>query len=319
MITIIIPYFNAENTLLNVALSLVDQLFSGAELLLVDDGSDDKSSLYFSEINRRAEKKGVVVSQIILEANSGLLAARIAGAKAAKFSYVGFLDADDYLFNIDRAELELIALNNYDVALYRFLYCDQQLRVHDELIPPANLSAATAFKDNLLSWKFTTMGLYRKDFYLAGENVFAPQLACAEEVYFKYIFSKVKNIFCARIKYFYVQNPSSISKSLNVKNLTKILSYDSFVKRLKEDGCSSNDIFLASTCTLNIAHEQMRTILSVEGSNALILGNALQMHANDVFWKRRAWIDCFHFAYPWVSLKNIVKLVYLLLFCVRSR
>ena len=136
MISIIIPYYNAKNTLLDVALNAVGQLFYGTELILVDDGSVNQSSTFIPEIDRAAKNKGVILSYIKLNHNSGLLAARIVGARAALFSHVGFLDADDYISNIDPTEIKYIVENNFDVSLYRFLYCDEKLRVQQMSLFP---------------------------------------------------------------------------------------------------------------------------------------------------------------------------------------
>lgn len=313
MISIVVPYYNAKDTLLDVALNAVAQLFPGAELILVDDGSVDQSSTLVPEIDRAAKNKGVLLRHIELSHNSGLLSARIVGARAALFSHVGFLDADDYISNINPGEIEYIVANNFDVALYRFLYCDEKLYVHDELVPPFGLSAKTAFRENLMSWKFTTMGIYNRELYISCPDCFLKGFACAEEVYFKYLFMKVNKIHNSHVKYFYVQNPLSYSKSMSIQRLTKILSYHSLVEIMKEERCCKEDIFLASTCTLNIAVEQSRTISTLNAFDSSSLKYALKKHIVDVFWKRRAWNGCFNFSYPRVSLKNALKLSYLLL------
>ena len=318
MISIIIPFYNAKDTLLDVALNAVEQLFYGAELILVDDGSVNQSSNLIPEIDRAAKNKGVILNHIKLSKNSGLLAARIFGARAALFSHVGFLDADDYISNIDPAEIEYIVANNFDVALYRFLYCDEKLRVHDELVPPSDLSAKTAFRENLMSWKFTTMGIYNRELYISCPNYFLTRFSCAEEVYFKYIFMKVKKIHNSRVEYFYVQNPLSHSKSMSIQRLTKILSYHRLVEIMKEERCCKEDIFLASTCTLNIAVEQSRTISTLKRFDSASLEDVLRKNIVAVFWKSRAWSRCFHFSYPKISLKNSLKLSYLLVFVARS-
>ena len=318
MISIIIPYYNAKNTLLDVALNAVGQLFYGTELILVDDGSVDQSSTFIPEIDRAAKNKGVILSYIKLNHNSGLLAARIVGARAALFSHVGFLDADDYISNIDPTEIKYIVENNFDVSLYRFLYCDEKLRVNKELVPPSDLSAKTAFRENLMSWKFTTMGIYNKNLYLSCQNYFFTRFACTEEVYFKYLFLKVKTIHKSRIKYFYVQNSLSQSNSMSSKTLTKILSYNTLVEIMKEEGCCKEDIFLASTCTLNIALEQSRIISTLKNVDSSPLKDLLRKNIVTVFKKRQAFNRCFHYYYPRISFKNAIKLSYLLLFFARS-
>ena len=94
MISFIIPIFNAEKYISRCIDSIKKQSFDDWELLLVDDGSDDKSALicdiYASSDSRiRAFHKD----------NEGVSSARNYGLEYAKGEWIWFVDSDDYILN----------------------------------------------------------------------------------------------------------------------------------------------------------------------------------------------------------------------------
>lgn len=91
-ISVIIPVYKAENTLSRCIDSVLSQTFTDHEVILVDDGSPDKSG----EICDRyaLEHENITV---IHQENSGVSAARNRGLETARSEYVMFLDSDDYL------------------------------------------------------------------------------------------------------------------------------------------------------------------------------------------------------------------------------
>ena len=91
-VSIIVPIYNVEKYIGNLIESLQNQSLKGIEIILVDDGSPDKSG----EI---CDKYGTDDARInvIHKRNGGVSAARNDGLKAAKGEYVIFCDSDDWL------------------------------------------------------------------------------------------------------------------------------------------------------------------------------------------------------------------------------
>lgn len=105
MISIIIPLYNKEKYIKRTLLSVLSQKFHKFELIIVDDGSTDKSLSIVSAINDYR-------INIIKKNNSGVSAARNMGIKMAKYSYIAFLDADDY-WDENYLEKISILINTY--------------------------------------------------------------------------------------------------------------------------------------------------------------------------------------------------------------
>jgi glycosyltransferase involved in cell wall biosynthesis len=92
LLSIIVPVYNAENTIPRCIESILAQTYSQFELILVNDGSADKSL----EICRSYEK---IDSRIIVldGPNGGVSKARNKGLDIAKGSVWGFVDSDDWI------------------------------------------------------------------------------------------------------------------------------------------------------------------------------------------------------------------------------
>ena len=110
-ISVIVPVYNVEKWLNMCIDSILAQSYKNLEIILVNDGSTDKSKdicdQYLKEDNR------VKVFDIL---NSGQSVARNIGLKEAKGDYILFIDSDDYIS--DKAIIEkfinILDSNNYD-------------------------------------------------------------------------------------------------------------------------------------------------------------------------------------------------------------
>ena len=90
MISVIIPLYNKERTILSSIESVLSQSFQDIELIVVDDGSTDSSVSVVESIDDGRLR-------LIKQENAGPGAARNTGARQAKGEWLVFLDADDEL------------------------------------------------------------------------------------------------------------------------------------------------------------------------------------------------------------------------------
>jgi glycosyltransferase involved in cell wall biosynthesis len=92
-ISVVIPTFNARDTVLRALQSVIEQTHLPSEIIIVDDASNDGT---WAEINRFAEQyREYTVKTIRLQQNVGPAEARNAGWNIADNKYIAFLDADD--------------------------------------------------------------------------------------------------------------------------------------------------------------------------------------------------------------------------------
>lgn len=96
--SIIVPVYNSEEYISECIESVLNQTYDSWELILVDDGSVDRSG----EICRGYELKDSRIT-VISKKNTGALDSRLKGLKTAKGKYILGLDADD-LYDQDLLE-----------------------------------------------------------------------------------------------------------------------------------------------------------------------------------------------------------------------
>jgi glycosyltransferase involved in cell wall biosynthesis len=94
-VSVILPFYNAEKTLIRSLKSVLDQTRSPAQVICINDGSTDGSLAVLENfIATRPDRD--VVTVVNLPANGGVYVARNAGLDAATQPYLAFQDADDF-------------------------------------------------------------------------------------------------------------------------------------------------------------------------------------------------------------------------------
>ncbi len=93
LISVIIPIFNCENTIVRCVNSILEQSYQNMEIILIDDASTDRTYKICKEYFSGNEK----IIFIRHRANQGVSAARNSGLQQAKGEYISFCDADDYM------------------------------------------------------------------------------------------------------------------------------------------------------------------------------------------------------------------------------
>ena len=91
-ISVVIPMYNAEKTILNVLDSVKNQTFLPHEIVIVNDGSTDRS---LQIVQKYKEENKKIPIQLIDKKNGGVSSARNLGMKVAQGDWIALLDSDD--------------------------------------------------------------------------------------------------------------------------------------------------------------------------------------------------------------------------------
>lgn len=91
-VSIIIPVYNVEQQIARCIQSVINQTYQKLEIILVDDGSRDRSGIICDEYRLNDSR-----IKVIHKENGGVSSARNLGLECATGSYVVFLDGDDAL------------------------------------------------------------------------------------------------------------------------------------------------------------------------------------------------------------------------------
>lgn len=122
-VSIIIPVYNAEKFLKRAVDSILAQTIGEWEILLVDDGSKDKSREVMESYSDER------IRCFFCEQNAGPARARNIGLKNATGQYIAFLDADDF-WRPDKLQkqLEFMEKNKYPFSFTSYEFADENAR-----------------------------------------------------------------------------------------------------------------------------------------------------------------------------------------------
>lgn len=107
LFSILIPVYNVEDYISFCIESVIKQSYSKFEIILVDDGSTDKSGMICDEFKKMYTDK----IKVIHKENAGSISARRTGLKNVTGDYVCFLDSDDLWEKDLLNELQMVIKN----------------------------------------------------------------------------------------------------------------------------------------------------------------------------------------------------------------
>ena len=110
-VSIIVPAFNAENTVAETLDSILSQTFSDFEVIVINDCSNDRTIEVLTSYSERDNRIKVYSNAV----NSGVSFSRNFGVKTASSEWIAFLDSDDK-WREDKLEKQLGLLEEYPDA-----------------------------------------------------------------------------------------------------------------------------------------------------------------------------------------------------------
>ena len=150
-ISVIIPVYKVENYLERCVRSVCNQTYPELEILLIDDGSPDRSGEICDDLARQDAR-----IRVIHKNNGGLSDARNVGMDAATGQYLAFVDSDDWIDPIMFELLHRLCCEHHvDLAecSYRNIFSNSVKEKTTCSGKVIKATAAEAIEGNL-DWKF---------------------------------------------------------------------------------------------------------------------------------------------------------------------
>lgn len=220
-ISIIVPVYKAEKYLHRCLDSILAQTMTDFELLLIDDGSPDRSGEMCDEYSKKDSR-----IRVFHKENGGVASARQLGMDNAQGEYSIHVDPDDW---IDPDMLEKMYLKAKNTGA-EMVICDFMLEFGNRQVHqsqhPEGLRIDDALND-LLMFKFNSgpcNKLIHNSCYKSGSIKFKSGMVCNEDFYvlcqlFVNGLSKVEFIPEPLYHYDKSANPDSISKRVTISHL----------------------------------------------------------------------------------------------------
>lgn len=118
-LSVIIPAYNVEKWIGRCLDSVLNQTFQDIEIIVIDDGSIDKTGEILDEYSLRYDQINVIHQK-----NQGLINVRETGIKLAKGEFIGFIDGDDCVNSVMYQKLIKNAEKyEADISQCGMLYC----------------------------------------------------------------------------------------------------------------------------------------------------------------------------------------------------
>ncbi len=214
LISIVVPAYNAEQTLNSLVEGIQKQTYSNWEMIIVDDGSKDNT---LSLANELANSDARI--RVIHQENKGLSGARNTGIDHMKGDYVTFLDADDFL-QPQMFEAMLLNAKTYDADyissdLYFYGEDSPELGEYDNLLGE-EISKSTAIGKlfDKIGYTSACAKLYRVTLW--KELRYPEDIRFSEDMYIAHLLidQATKIVHLKQYFYYYdVRNQGSLTRS----------------------------------------------------------------------------------------------------------
>ena len=245
LISVIVPIFRVEQYLEQCIQSIRNQTYKNLEIILVDDGSDDRCPQIcdkYAYIDKRVK--------VIHKENGGLDSARKAGISVAMGKYVGYVDGDDWIEPIMYEKL-IEYIHMYDVDIVESGVIDSWSNVERKRTP---YLSEGCYKDRDFIEKVESKLLYVGAFFAHGISPYLCSKLFLKEKIIRYqmiqdltniMFDDVmlslpciaesKKVYISHDCYYhYVVRNNSLKRAIRIEEVKKIFEcYPEFYARFK--------------------------------------------------------------------------------------
>lgn len=216
LLSVIIPIYNVEKYLEDCVMSVINQDFSDYEILLIDDGSTDKSSNIADNLEDKYSRV-----KTFHKSNGGLSDARNYGIRNAGGNYITFIDSDDTVspFYL-RVLYNAFKLNeNIDISVIRYINVSSPTKKYEDSTAIEKnaytfLTGQEATEQMLLQKGYDVSAwakMYKKEFFI--DNMFKKDIVSEDYQLIPKLFLRANQVaYNESIGYYYLQREGSIMK-----------------------------------------------------------------------------------------------------------
>lgn len=261
-LSFIIPVYNREKTIGETLDSIVGQIDDNIEIVIVNDGSTDKTESVINQYIKKYEKN----ISYYKKDNEGVAATRNFGIMHAKGEYIIFVDSDDYIEKNFIEKINVYLNQNYDVIKFKAQCVDENKQLLTKIDGPVFEKVTgeegfnkLVFLDNLID--SPCVYVFKKEIFIKNTLFFRVGTEHEDFGLIPLILLLAKSMISINFYgYNYVQTNDSITRNNNYKKTIKkfedaLLHYDNMLQFIKK---------------INISKETQRNVKTYY-TNAILL------------------------------------------------
>ncbi len=308
-VSVIVPVYNSEGYIKECIRSILRQKKCEIELILIDDGSTDKSLQYMKAY--KAQDKRVC---IIEKSHAGVSEARNCGIAHAAGKYIMFVDADDRIFDTACCRLVSAAEEHHaDIVLgnYEYEYGHKILKrlprlkergyvyddIKDILIDDGTMTGILlgSVCGNLYRMEYLRSKniLFEKDVKINEDGLFNIDCVCKDAFIWQmdadpvYIYRQWKNgkdnIFFQKMEAFKICDEVLISRAYKLMS-EPVFIHQMMLRKLTE--CFQLSVAICESETYSYARKEMKALWHMQDFTALekMISNEISAYKN-IFYK----------------------------------
>lgn len=223
--SVIVPVYNVEKYIKRCIESLVQQTFKEFEIIVIDDGSTDKSIEILNQTVKRYHRE----VRLFRQKNSGLGAARNTGIEQAEGEYLVFVDSDDYVETSMLKKLNQYLKNqNYDMLIFNSILVNEKGKFIQKFDMCNHIQGVytAASKPEILTLKPAAWNkVCRKEFWIKHNIQFPKGLIYEDTAVCRILMERAASVcLCNEYLYYYVQRSSSIVRNSLPDKMMDILT-----------------------------------------------------------------------------------------------
>lgn len=228
-VSIIVPVYNAEQYLEQCIESVLSQSYDEFELLLINDGSNDKSAEICE--NYKLQDRRI---KVIHQKNSGVASARNRGLETSTGDFVTFLDADDW-WEVNYLSVMVFEMTKSDLVICDMIKCiseGKEIRVGINPNDSDQWCWPILENHSISCWRC----MFRLNIIRSNNIKFTHARRTGEdqEFTYRYMLHAKKVTYVPAAIYYYRINPVSIMFTANYNHFSAIdamLSVEEYAKK----------------------------------------------------------------------------------------
>ncbi len=219
-ISVIIPVHNSERYLRKCLDSVANQTFNNFEVIMVDDGSEDRSLCIMKEYGDKHSN-----FKLFSIEKSGVSEARNIGIEKSSSKYLAFIDSDDFVLpnflevlynNINKSNTDIVCCNYYLYWPKKNFYIKDIMHLSSGIYSSEKIlySLVKDVRVHFFLWN----KLWRRSLFI-DNNIKFPRGKCYEDIYvclMAVYFSKNISVVSSCL-YFYTRRDDSFESSTTLK------------------------------------------------------------------------------------------------------